>query len=95
MTEDDEAAPKESTGSVTTSGIDAGIVSGLFLIVFVIRAEIFQNMGYVVGGLTVDAILFAIGYQVAKRHTTSIRDFRIIYIALFSILILSHFSLKH
>lgn len=81
-------------GKVETSGTDAAIVSTLFLTTFLVRAFIFHNLGYVVGGLFIDAILFAIGYQIAKRLTSSIISFRVIYTALFIVLVFSGTFLK-
>ena len=87
--EEDKPDTSKTAEKVVTSGIDAAIVAGLFLILFLTRTFMFRGagFGYVVGGLTVDAIIFAIGYQIAKRITNSIQTFRILYIVIFALLI--------
>ena len=71
---------------IATDGHDAAIVSGLFLLTFVLLTISSGNVGYAVGSMLIPSILFVIGFQIAKRVLHSLRDLRVAYVMLFLVL---------
>lgn len=85
MEQDLKENPSDNV-KIETNGVDAAIVSGLFLLTFVIQMLYFKNLGYVIGSITLPALVFVAGYLLSKRYLKSIRDFRIVYVGIYLVL---------